>query len=688
MKMEHPMDVLGLGPEKEREPVPIFDSICHDLVQNLSELEGCIEDLLRWKDDFTNQSIPSSVKLEISLLFSKLFRSKSDLHGPLFELVRQVMVYSRSWNVNREKLLELEKDYHEHYYVLDVAIRKIEALNNRISTNRTQHQLSLWERLTNRILYRHDIQAKQGSEVESVPEVPKKAPAEQEQASRISTPKGASQMASREAESPQPKKSKPDPSAWDELKQDILENCLEEPEWRKTIRLTLRQFRKTLQKHFAGVSGVIQELIRRPIPPTAPKLEYLSQRSGTIRFHLKSFPKARALSVPNLSLFYKRNETVKAFQEWLEAEEKAVELDMYGVPLHQGDDKPPNPLLGRVRSNSTSLLLELGPNVQLSSSFEMNNDINAGRVAVDPQSDTESEVGSNYTEKDEKAFKALLKDQNIQENLAKFLQDQTNEETARENNLDELEKETFDLQDVMELTLLHAQQLHVMKQTFEEQEKDWKIQLDQTVSKKDEEIEQLRQKIDNLTKEKEEILSQHIPIIAEPILEDAESIPRVTRNKSIVPERIKSMSTLNISKPTREPSMAQLAKIPPVPTKTKSTSSVKQSKTDLAKQKQYVQNHKRAPFESTPFKLGFFERLEWFTEMSQKYHQEQRNKALEKERRNNEQKLAHLKLLRETSPMEEQLPQVIPAEFMPMPGHVPPSKNKELITLSDHGTCH
>jgi hypothetical protein len=686
MKVEHPMDVLGLGPENEREPVPIFDSICHDLVQNLSELEGCIEDLLRWKDDFTSQNIPGSVKLEISLLFSKLFRSKSDLHGPLFELVRQVMLYSRSWNVNREKLLALEKDYHEHYYVLDVAIRKIEALNNRISTNRTQHQLSLWERLANRILFHHANVAKQGSATDPNTEVNSVAPiVEKEQVSRNSTPAVAVKAVSRQSESPQPKRSKPEPSAWDELRQNILESYLEEPEWRKTTRLRLRQFRKTLQQHFSGVTGIIQELIRRPLPSIAPKIEYLSQRSGTIRYHHKPFPKARALSIPDLSIFYKRNETARAFQEWLEAEEKAVEVDMYGVPLHQGDEKPPNPLLKRVRSNSTSILFDLGTNVQLSSAFEMNTEINGGRVPLDAQSDTESEAESNYTEKDERAFKALLKDKKIQENLTKFLQDQTKEETARENNLDELEKETFDLQDVMELTLLHAQQLQVMKQTFEEQEKDWKIQLDQALSKKDEEIEQLLQKIDDLNKEKEDILSQRVPIIAEPILEDSESIPRVTRNKSIVPDRFKSTSSLSIAKPSREPSMAQLGKIHPVPQKVKSSTSVKQSKTDLSKQKQYVQNHKRAPFESTPFKLGFFERLEWFTEMSQKYHQEQRNKALEKERRVNEQKLAHLKLLREATPMEEQLPQVIPAEFMPMPGSVPPSKNKDLITLSEHG---
>lgn len=49
-------------------------------------------------------------------------------------------------------MLELEKDYHRHYNVLDVAIRKLEGVESRINRIKAQHSLGLWEKLALRIL--------------------------------------------------------------------------------------------------------------------------------------------------------------------------------------------------------------------------------------------------------------------------------------------------------------------------------------------------------------------------------------------------------------------------------------------------------------------------------------------------------------------------------------------------------
>ena len=46
----------------------------------------------------------------ISLMHLK--QSKSDLHQPLFDLIKQVRLFSRPWYEKRHALLQLEQDYH------------------------------------------------------------------------------------------------------------------------------------------------------------------------------------------------------------------------------------------------------------------------------------------------------------------------------------------------------------------------------------------------------------------------------------------------------------------------------------------------------------------------------------------------------------------------------------------------
>jgi hypothetical protein len=83
--------------------------------------------------------------------------------------------------------------------------------------------------------------------------------------------------------------------------------------------------------------------------------------------------------------------------------------------------------------------------------------------------------------------------------------------------------------------------------------------------------------------------------------------------------------------------------------------------------------------------IKFFERLEWFTQMSLEYHDRQRRTAHKQERFENERKLAYLNLIEEKE--GEKLREEIPAEFMPMPGDVPPSlKTRGAFIFSDHGS--
>jgi hypothetical protein len=108
----HPATVLKVNTSMEdREVFTEFDVLCNEMLNVLGEVESAIEEMTNWKDDFMKQSVPSAVKLQLALLFARLLRSKSDMHEPVFELVKLIKLYSRPWVDKRNAILELEKDY-------------------------------------------------------------------------------------------------------------------------------------------------------------------------------------------------------------------------------------------------------------------------------------------------------------------------------------------------------------------------------------------------------------------------------------------------------------------------------------------------------------------------------------------------------------------------------------------------
>ncbi|KAJ3294253.1 dimethyladenosine transferase, partial [Borealophlyctis nickersoniae] len=128
-KMAHPAVVLGVYPDDHNFDVYTeFDELCNELLSVVGEFETALEEMTIWKDDFLKQTVPANVKLQLTLLFAKLFRSKSDMHEPMFELIKQVRLYSRPWLNKRSALLELEKDHQRQNHVMNIAIRKLEKL--------------------------------------------------------------------------------------------------------------------------------------------------------------------------------------------------------------------------------------------------------------------------------------------------------------------------------------------------------------------------------------------------------------------------------------------------------------------------------------------------------------------------------------------------------------------------------
>ena len=76
------------------------------------------------------QNIPSSVKLSLVLLFSRLFRSNSSLHGPIFELTRTAKIYSSAWIEKRNALYSLEEEFKHQKKAMDIAIKKMEVIKS------------------------------------------------------------------------------------------------------------------------------------------------------------------------------------------------------------------------------------------------------------------------------------------------------------------------------------------------------------------------------------------------------------------------------------------------------------------------------------------------------------------------------------------------------------------------------
>jgi hypothetical protein len=155
----HPASILRLVPGTDfvDDFNTDFDKVALEVMAVLGDLEAALEELMMWKDDFLKQKVPSNIKLTLTLLFSKIFRSKSDLHEPLFDLIKKVRLYSKPWTEKQTALLELEKDHQQQVQVLDVAIRRIEYLESQIVRVKKQRVYQNWGKVVNKLMVRSSI---------------------------------------------------------------------------------------------------------------------------------------------------------------------------------------------------------------------------------------------------------------------------------------------------------------------------------------------------------------------------------------------------------------------------------------------------------------------------------------------------------------------------------------------------
>ena len=75
--LKHPAVQLGIditGENYKLKEKSGIGQLCEELMITASDFQRAMEELSVWKNEFVKQNIPSSVKLSLVLLFSRLFR--------------------------------------------------------------------------------------------------------------------------------------------------------------------------------------------------------------------------------------------------------------------------------------------------------------------------------------------------------------------------------------------------------------------------------------------------------------------------------------------------------------------------------------------------------------------------------------------------------------------------------------
>ncbi|ORX78958.1 hypothetical protein BCR32DRAFT_246753 [Anaeromyces robustus] len=134
-----------------------FNELKEQIINGIGEVENAINEFVEWKNEIINNNIPSNMKLEITLLFSRLFRSKNILLTPLFETLRKIDIYSRKW-VNKDRALsKIEEDYLRQDLLINIAIRKMLQLNFQVNQLKSKRSMENWYNLLEKFLKKHKL---------------------------------------------------------------------------------------------------------------------------------------------------------------------------------------------------------------------------------------------------------------------------------------------------------------------------------------------------------------------------------------------------------------------------------------------------------------------------------------------------------------------------------------------------
>ncbi|KAJ1507674.1 hypothetical protein HMI56_007674, partial [Coelomomyces lativittatus] len=144
--------VSSISITKDKKILNPFFMLCEDVLNSLAEFESYMQSFSSWKDDFLKQNVTSSMKLSLALLVAKLFRAQSDLTQMVMEMVRCIKIYSQPWTGKLNAIMTLEEEHVRQKTAFEIGLRKIEALHCQLERLRASKQVFLWEYITKKLL--------------------------------------------------------------------------------------------------------------------------------------------------------------------------------------------------------------------------------------------------------------------------------------------------------------------------------------------------------------------------------------------------------------------------------------------------------------------------------------------------------------------------------------------------------
>ncbi|KAI9003241.1 hypothetical protein BC832DRAFT_560295 [Gaertneriomyces semiglobifer] len=664
-QIPHPAMRLNLIPS-DPATQSIFHTLCNDLLIRLGDVETAIEELIRWKDAFLTQTVPSSVKLDLGLLFARVVRAKTELHEPLFELVKQVRVYGSDWRVRKDVLVELERDFLRQNHIIDIAILKMEHLEIQVEQAKSAKRVAVWERLTKRLMdmfpdvigdqyldappetqqdqAEETASSSSGSEMSSeyLVETPSRYGSMMSSAvslgprSRVSS--HVSTAPSVHEEQQQPPAVPAPPAVLNEEPLRVSKSAIREslqqstPMYKHTPMRLFNRFRTLLRAHHPDLALRLSLQHRHPFRPPRPL--YLSLTTRTVAYPTPNKSLRRGWSACDLDKGYAETKRLVRSNS-----DGALEVVRGGKVLKRGE---------------RALMPRFGTVWPVSSAGE----------GEDEDEDEVEWVGEEleYEAWDEHFSLLQSAGTDLSDTVNRFMEttpmlkrDTTSPQTPHLPT----DKSSFTLEDLMELTLLHAQQMQLLQTEYNERIAALEQQIEASQVRQSGEREEYEQRIEQLQERTKRLAAEFMKQARE-----SESREGRGRREEDEEEEEAELSAIGEALRNRSGRSGR---------RRGKSRGADRSKTPVHLVQKILAPRETPVFTSAPFQMSFLSRLRHYTAERLAHHEALAQKINAMEQKEVEEKLGQYNLLDDKTLTHQTKKEDAKwlARFMPMPGEVP-----------------
>ncbi|KAJ3182253.1 hypothetical protein HDU85_003295 [Gaertneriomyces sp. JEL0708] len=666
-QIPHPAMRLNLIPS-DPATQSIFHTLCNDLLIRLGDVETAIEELIRWKDAFLTQTVPSSVKLDLGLLFARVVRAKTELHEPLFELVKQVRVYGIDWRVRKEVLVELERDFLRQNHIIDIAILKMEHLEIQVEQAKSAKRVAVWERLTKRLMDMFPdvigdqyLDAPPETEQDQAEETASSSSSGSERSSQylVETPSQYGSMMSSAvsleprsrvashvstARSVQEEHQQPPPQSpaapLDEEPLRVSKSTIREslqqstPMYKHTPMRLFNRFRTLLRTHHPDLALRLSHQHRHPFRPTRPL--YLSLTTRTVAYPTPNKSLRRGWSACALDKGYAETKRLVRSNS-----DGAMEVVRGGKVLKRGE-RALMPRFGTVWPSGAG----------------------AGEEGGGEEEDEVEWVGEEleYEAWDEHFSLLQSAGTDLSDTVNRFMEttpmlkrDTTSPQTPHLPT----DKSSFTLEDLMELTLLHAQQMQLLQTEYNERIATLEQQIEASQTRQVGEREEYEHRIEQLQERTKRLAAEFMK-------QARESESREGRGRREEGEdEEEDLSAIGEALRNRGSGRSGRRR--------GKSRGADRSKTPVLLVQKILAPRETPVFTSAPFQMSFLSRLRHYTSERLAHHEALAQKINAIEQKEVEEKLGQYNLLDDKTLTKQTKKEDAKwlARFMPMPGEVP-----------------